>query len=175
MRNLLLSAVLILTSLTQVHSQNTVRKEKLKHLFALMHQDSLMIKTFDAMSVSLVANMKTLLNDTAYTNHGVDISEIVKKFTEKNLQRSKVNALRLINEDMVDIYDKYFTVEEVEDYINFYQSKSGQKLLSVLPDITKDIMKVLTTKYQSDIKQTVGKDIEEMTAEITRQLNEKKQ
>lgn len=92
---------------------------------------------------------------------------------EKSMQKSKENALKLLNGDMVDIYDKYFTVEEVDDFIIFYKSKSGQKMLTQMPDITKDIMAVMTTKYQTDFQQSVMKDIEEMTNEMTEKMKSK--
>ncbi len=89
---------------------------------------------------------------------------------ERSMKKSKENALRLLNEDMVDIYDKYFTMEEIADFTTFYQSKSGQKLLNKMPDITKDIMDIMSAKYQKDFQQSFMKDVEEITNEITKQM-----
>ena len=70
---------------------------------------------------------------------------------------------------MFDIYDKYFTIEEIDDFSVFYKSKSAQKMLSQMPDISKDIMTIMSTKYQADIQQSFMKEIEEMTKESTEQ------
>ncbi len=173
MRHLLLSFAVLLMSFSQGQAQESVKKERIKTLFALMHQDSLMIKTIDGMTISMVKNMATIFNDTTYTNHGIDVSKMIQRFTEKSMQKSKENALKFLNEDMVDIYDKYFTIEEIDDFTNFYKSKSGQKMLTQMPDITKDIMNVMTTKYQNGFKESLMKDIHEMTDEITEQMNTK--
>ena len=127
-----------------------------------MHQDSLIIKTFDAMTTSMVSNMTKIFSDTTYTNIGIDAAEISQRLIAKTMKKSKDNALNLLNFDMVDIYDKYFTSEEVDDFSNFYKSKSGQKLLTQMPNITKDIMTVMTIKYQSDFQQSLMKDVQEI-------------
>ena len=139
-----------------------------------MHQDSLIVKTFDGMTTSMVKSMSTMFNDTTYTNHGIDVSKIMQRLVDKSMKKSKENALKLLNEDMVDIYDKYFTLEEIEDFANFYKSKSGQKLLNQMPDITKDIMTIMSTQYQGDFQQSFMKDIEEVTNEITEQMKSQK-
>lgn len=175
MKHIILSIALFFTLTTQGYSQDSTKKEKIKTLFALMHQDSLMIKTIDAMTTSMVKNMTAMFKDTSYTKMGIDISKMTQKLMEKSMQRSKENAMKLLNGDMVDIYDKYFTMQEIDDFSVFYKSKSGQKMLNQMPDITKDIMTVMTTKYQTDFQQTFMKDIEEMTNEITEQMKTKQQ
>jgi uncharacterized protein len=175
MRHIVLSVALFFTLTTQGQSQNSSKKEKIKTLFALMHQDSLMIKTIDAMTTSMVKNMTTMFNDTTYTKMGIDISKMTQKIMEKSMQRSKESAMKLLNGDMVDIYDKYFTIEEIDDFSVFYKSRSGQKMLTQMPDITKDIMNVMTTKYQADFQQSFMKDIQEMTTEMTEQMKAKQQ
>lgn len=135
-----------------------------------MHQDSLIIKTLDGMSSSMVKNMSAMLNDTIYTNHGIDVSKFTQKLMERSMKRSKENALRLLNEDMVDIYDKYFTIEEIEDFTIFYKSRSGQKMLNQMPDITKDVMAIMSTKYQKEFQQSFMKDIEEIKNEISEKV-----
>jgi Uncharacterized protein conserved in bacteria len=165
---LLLSLLISLVSHGQI--QNSIKKEKIKNLFVLMHQDSLIIKTLDGMSSSMVKNMSAMLNDTIYTNHGIDVSKFTQKLMERSMKRSKENALRLLNEDMVDIYDKYFTIEEIEDFTIFYKSRSGQKMLNQMPDITKDVMAIMSTKYQKEFQQSFMKDIEEIKNEISEKV-----
>ncbi len=174
MRRLLLPAILLIALASQGQVQNSTKKEKIKNLFILMHQDSLIIKTLDAMTSSMVKTMSIMFNDTMYTNHGVDVSKIGQKLMERSMKKSKENALRLLNEDMVDIYDKYFTVEEIDDFAIFYGSKSGQKLLNQTPAISKDVMTIMSAKYQKDFQQSFKKDVEEITNEITEQMKDRK-
>ena len=173
MRQLLFSLTLFVTLTSQGQVQNSPNKEKIKALFAVMHQDSLIIKTLDGMTSSMVKNMAAMFNDTTYTHHGIDVSNIIQRLMEKSMKKSKENALKLVNEDMVDIYDKYFTIQEIDDFTNFYKSKSGQKLLKQTPDITKDVMAIMSAKYQKDFQQSFIKDVEEITNEITEQIKTK--
>ena len=169
MRHILLSIALFFALTTQGLAQNLTKKEKIKTLFALMHQDSLVIKTIDGMTSSMIKNMTRIFSDTSYSKMNLDISIITQKLMENSMQKSKENALKLLNVDMVDIYDKYFTIEEINDFSVFYKSKSAQKMLTQMPDITKDIMNIMTTKYQTDIQQSFMTEIEEMTKQITEQ------
>ena len=169
MRHILLSIALFFALTTQGLAQNLTKKEKIKTLFALMHQDSLVIKTIDGMTSSMFNNMTRMFNDTNYTKLGLDFSYLTKKIMENSMQKSKESALKFLNVDMVDIYDKYFTIEEIDDFSVFYKSKSAQKMLSQMPDISKDIMTIMSTKYQADIQQSFMKEIEEMTKESTEQ------
>jgi hypothetical protein len=56
MRKLLLTAALLTMLVLQGQAQSQTKKEKIKSLFAVMHQDSLIIKTLDAMSSSMAKN-----------------------------------------------------------------------------------------------------------------------
>lgn len=170
MKQLLLSVAISFALASQGQSKVSTKQKKIKSLFALMHQDSLIIKTLDATTASMVKAMTAIYNDTAYTNHGVDATPLIQKLMEKRVKISKQTALKFLDVDMVDIYDKYFSIEEVEDFISFYKSKSGQKMLTQMPGITKDIMGIMTTKYQADFQQSLFADIQEMTNEIEEQI-----
>ena len=169
MKHIPLSIALFFALTLNGLAQNPTKAEKIKTLFALIHQDSLVIKTIDGMTSSMFNNMTRMFSDTNYTKLGLDFSNLTKKIMENSMQKSKESALKFLNVDMVDIYDKYFTIEEIDDFIVFYKSKSAQKMLSQMPDISKDIMTIMSTKYQADIQQSFMKEIEEMTKESTEQ------
>ena len=166
----ILSATIFLLIFSQTPAQSSEKKENIKKLFVLMGQDSLVIKTVDGMSTSMLTNMTKMFSDTAYTKMGIDVSKITQKIMDRNLQRTKENALRLINEDMVDIYDKYFTTEDITDFSKFYQTKAGQKLVTQTPAITKDLMTIMITKYQKDFQLSLANDIQEILKEINEQM-----
>lgn len=173
MKQILLAITILLALASQVQSQALTKKEKIKTLFAIMHTDSLIIKSMDGMAASMVNNMTPMLNDTAYKNHGIDVSKYLQKVMQKSMQRSKEIALTLMNVEMVDIYDKYFTIEEIEDFTTFYKSKSGQKMLTKTPDISKDVVTIMTTKYQPDFQQSFMKDMQEIQNEMAEEMKKK--
>ena len=74
MRHIILSIALLFVITTQGLAQNPTKKEKIKTLFALLHQDSLVIKTIEGMTSSMVKNMARMLSDTSYTKMGADVS-----------------------------------------------------------------------------------------------------
>ena len=62
---------------------------------------------------------------------------------------------KMMNEDMVAIYDKYFTDSEIKDYIAFYKSPSGQKFVNVTPALQADIMNIMMKDYMGEIQKAV--------------------
>ena len=68
MKQILLAITILLALASQGQSQALTKKEKIKTLFAIMHTDSLIIKSMDGMAASMVNNMTPMLNDTAYRN-----------------------------------------------------------------------------------------------------------
>jgi len=63
---------------------------------------------------------------------------------------------------MALIYDKYFTEKEIKDFIVFYKSPSGQKYLSLSPEIMKEFMGTMMQKYMPEMKKTMKDKIEEL-------------
>lgn len=139
-----------------------------------MHQDSLMIKTMDAMAASMSKNISNVFNDKAYADMGIDGKKMAEKLTAKTMQRTKQNALQLLNEDMVDIYYNYFTTEDIDNFTVFYNTPSAQKMINLTPDISKDVMTLLTTKFQASNQAAMLKDIEEMRKEMEQKVQKKK-
>jgi uncharacterized protein len=158
--------VLFFAISAQAQTNTTIKKEKIKTLFVLMHQDSLIIKTIDVMTNAMVKNMSAIFTDSTYTKAGFDGSKFMQRIMEKSKIKSSENALQLLNKDMVDVYDKYFSLEEIELFSVFYSSPSGQKLLSQMPSITKDIMDAMSAKYKPAAMESMIKDIEELAKEM---------
>ena len=74
---------------------------------------------------------------------------------KKAIDAMKPIMNKMLNEDMVAIYDKYFTESEIKDYIAFYKSPSGQKFVNVTPAMQTDIMNIMMQKYMGEIQKAV--------------------
>jgi uncharacterized protein len=61
--------------------------------------------------------------------------EIVEAFTKKFLARAKSEDLI---EQVIPVYAKYLTDDDVRDVIRFYGSPVGQRLLKVMPEMMKE-------------------------------------
>lgn len=64
---------------------------------------------------------------------------------QANEIRKAVNVDEII-EGLVPIYDKYFTQEELQAYIDFYSSPAGRKLVETIPHVMTDSVGV-SLKY----------------------------
>ena len=60
----------------------------------------------------------------------------------KSEEIKKVLNVDEVIDNIVPLYDKYFTQEELESYIAFYSSAEGQKFLKALPQIMKESIDV---------------------------------
>jgi len=70
-------------------------------------------------------------------------------------ESEKIQALFNIDEivlQLVPIYDKYFEQDELQQLVDFYNSKGGQKLLSVTPMITQESMEATLQYFQNKMQ-----------------------
>lgn len=69
--------------------------------------------------------------------------------------------------DVIPIYQRHFTQEDVNSLINFYSTPAGQHMLALQPVI----MKEFTPVVMNHVEARSQKLIEEMTDEVTAYLN----
>jgi len=138
-------------------SYSQTKQESIKELFHLMQQDSLMDKSFRAMIPAMFKQMQSQLKDSAALARA-------KELMTYTIESTKGIAKNMLNEDMVLLYDKYFNENEINDFIAFYKSPSGQKLIQVQPDIQKEMMTLMFQKYIPEIQKTMKARVEELKA-----------
>jgi hypothetical protein len=120
-----------------------------------MKLDSVIDKTFSSIIPSMFNQMQSQMKDStakARSQEAMKSSMSVMKDIMK----------RMINEDMVAIYDKNFTENEINDFIKFYKSPSGQKLVNTQPEIQKEQATVFVQKYLPEIQKATKEKMEEM-------------
>jgi hypothetical protein len=64
--------------------------------------------------------------------------------------RTILNVDEVID-NIMPLYDKYFTQEDLEAYIAFYSSESGQKFLRTIPQIMKESVDVNIEYFKTKI------------------------
>lgn len=133
------------------------KQESIKELFHVMQQDSIMDKMFSSMIPSMIEQMKSQhpINDSLANARS---NEMMKAM----MQTTRLIMKKMMDEDMVALYDKYFSQKEINDYIAFYKTPSGQKFIKVTPDISKDLMEIMMQKYVPEIQNAVKTKVEEM-------------
>jgi uncharacterized protein len=153
--------VVLICTATLINGYSQTKQDLIKELFKVMKQDSMIEKTFSSIIPSMFNQMQSQSKDStakARSQEAMKSSMSVMKDIMK----------RMINEDMVAIYDKNFAENEIKDFIAFYKSASGQKLVNTQPEIQKEIMTVFIQKYLPEIQKATKAKMEETKA------NEKK-
>ena len=141
MKKLLIVLFLSMSVFLSVQAQT--KQENIKVLFQLMQTDSVVEKMMNSMIPMMMKSMPQP-KDSAAT---VKMNEMMKKMSNVMNQITK----RLLNEDMTGLYDKYFTETEIKDLVAFYKSSAGKKMISVSPELNKEMMTILLTKYVPEI------------------------
>jgi len=160
MKKVILVLVFILPLLMNSYSQT--KKESIKELFIVMQQDSIMDKMFNSMIPAMMNQMQSQVPSDSTAK--VRSNELMTSLIEVAKEISK----KLIDEDMVLLYDKYFTQNEIKDYIIFYKSPSGQKFIKATPDLQKDLMMVMMQKYVPEMQEALKDRMEEINKPETK-------
>jgi len=123
-------------------------------------------KEADIRKLLELANTKAMFNQTISTM----MSLIQKSLLQSNPDDPKAQMFsnliaqqlrgdmasqynELVNQ-LVPIYDKYYTKDDIEQIIQFYQTPIGQKLLKVTPDLSRETQ---TIGFQWGTK--IGRDV----------------
>jgi hypothetical protein len=143
MRKIIL--VLLFSIPVLLNCQAQTKQENIKVLFQLMQTDSVVEKMMNSMIPVMMKSVPQAQDSTAKSL----LDATMKKMTQVMMTITK----RLLNEDMVGLYDKYFTESEIKDLATFYKSSAGKKMVAVSPELNKEMMMILITKYFPEMQQ----------------------
>jgi len=130
------------------------KQASIKELFLIMKNDSMMNKMLDSMVPSMAKQMQLQVKDSVASAISVNIMNV-------SMQTVK-GFIPQMMDDMALIYDKYFTEKEIKDFIVFYKSPSGQRYLSLSPEIMKEFMGTMMQKYMPEIQKTLASKMVEL-------------
>lgn len=146
MKNLvLLSLLAVLVSAAPVTQD---KADDLKKLFALMQVDKMINSTLD--------NMLPMLKQQAKSQfRGENANEKFNAFAEHISEEAKLMSKNLLEEEMLALYDKHFTHQEIKDLIWFYESPTGKKIIEKSPELTKEIMTKMMSKHLPELQNKI--------------------
>jgi len=131
------------------------KSDDLKKLFKLMNTD----KMIDAMMNNIIPVLKKQASDQI---QGTDAKEKFEMYIEFVMNEAKELSKKLVNEEMVQIYDNHFSHQEIKELITFYESPTGKKYLEETPEISKDLVNAMSEKYMPDFQARLEKKLEEL-------------
>lgn len=147
MKRLIVLTALLASFSLQLSAQT--KKEKIVELFKLMKTDKMM--------VSMIDNMSKMFPKSSLGDPQKD--SIYQAYSQKE---SLAFVKKLLDDNMVDLYDKYFTMEEIQFYINFYKTPEGQKMLDVSPSIQKDFIAKMMASDMPEFQERMKEKAEEI-------------
>jgi hypothetical protein len=153
MKKVILSSIFCFFILASSHAQT--KQASIKELFHLMQTDSIMEKTFASIIPSMLNQIPSAIKDSASLAQRDKMMGGIMKI-------AKDICTKMINEDMVVIYDKYFTQVEVDDFIRFYKTPAGQKFIKMTPTIQGDLMNIMMQKYMPEMTKSIATTISEI-------------
>ena len=175
--------------IARANAQTAVPTEKqaaIKELIGLINTDNKaeeLVAIFDKqMSGTRVTIVESILSDRADLTEAekkslrevlvVKMEEYAKGFQEKLMQ--KLNYTEMINEISTIVYDKYFSLEEIEDLIAFYKTPTGQKTLKTMTPLMSDTLQLTMDRMLPKIPIVMEELQQEERQYIEREVNARK-
>jgi hypothetical protein len=93
-------------------------------------------------------------------------ARVNKKFREA-LQR--LNYMQAIEDDTASIFDKHFTESELKEWIAFYKSPIGKKMVQLMPVMMSESMEKINKNLLPRLQQEITKIIEDETKLMQRE------
>jgi len=128
------------------------KQESIKELIHILKNDSMINKTLDAMIPSMVNQMQSQMKDSTAKARSMEVAKMAME--------SAKEAMPKMMDLMTASYDKYFTEQEIKAFITFYKTPAGQKYISVMPEMMKDIMGNMMKNFIPDMKKSMEAKME---------------
>src|SRR5262249_30306476 len=103
-----------------------VKEAAIRKLFEIQGTRKAMEQVISGMSENMKPTLQKMLPPGDYQE------KLISLFFEKFQSKLKVDDLVALS---MPVYDKYFSKEDIDGLIQFYQTPIGKKVLSVLPQV----------------------------------------
>jgi hypothetical protein len=152
MKVVLATLSLFLFSMTASFSQT--KTEDIKELMELMDAE----KTIDAMMDNMIPIFRQQATMLLKSEEG---QEAMEDFMDFMLAKVKEVSKGMLD-DMIPIYDKHFTHDEIKGLQAFYATPLGKKLLDKTPELSQEIMNLSMMKYMPEMQKAMREKLEQM-------------
>lgn len=92
----------------------------------------------------------------------------------RELFSAGIDMARVVEDVSFDLYDKYFTEDEIKDLIVFYKSHTGKKTTETLPKMFSESMTNTMDAIKPKVLEIVTQLVSEETARVKKELETKK-
>ena len=186
------AALLIIFAFNSINAQTEISPEKMKaikELNQLVTQENKADDFAKAMSAQFsVLNEELIKISLAERKEIVPAEKVVlekklveasqkyqKQFVDKLIE--KVDYNRMVEEISITVYDKYYSLAEINDLIAFYKTPTGQKTLKVMQPMFLESMRLtqerITPKIMAVMDELKGEQ-QKLIAQIIDELSPRK-
>ena len=130
----------------QIQAQD--KKEAIKELFKVMKVEKMTSKMMDNILPIMTQQIPNKVkNEEDKAKHKASMDNLLE---ELKIMSTKMNEIELPL-----IYEKHFTYEDIINLTNFYKTPSGQKYLAKTPEIGKESMQIMMSKYMPELQKKI--------------------
>jgi uncharacterized protein len=147
----LLLFCMAMPGMAQTGSADPEKIENIRHLLTMVGADKIRDAMMNQMIDGLTKNLPPIGQDEQARKMTTRLMELLRE----EMKKADFNSIT------VDLYDRYFTADEIKSLIQFYSSPVGQKATQVLPALTQE-----ATSRGMELGQAAG------TRAFTRWFNE---
>lgn len=135
MKKLLILLIILLVSqvmpaMAQAQSADTQKLDNIRQLLTMMGADKLR----DTMMDQMLDGIKKSFPALSKGEQAGKIDRLMELFREE-MKKADFTTLT------IELYDKYFTTDEIKGLIQFYSSPVGQKAIMALPTLNQESMR----------------------------------
>jgi hypothetical protein len=126
----LITLILVCCAGATAHAQSSVPTEKeqaIKHLLVLTRAGDVGVQIIEQSLTQVKTNLAMIPEDRRTRMLQIYAEEMRKDFTSEKM-----------TDAVIPVYDKYLNLDEIKQLIAIYETPIGQKLISVLPQITRE-------------------------------------
>jgi hypothetical protein len=143
MKRLSLLLVLVICLPLTAHADEASRRVKAQEMLTLLHMDTLMQQMMDTMQKQAANNARQMCDKTPTPQQQALLDDFTKKVFA--LVESRI-GWKAIEPDILDLYARSFTDDELEAMLAFYKSPAGISMVAKLPSLTNQAMNISQSK-----------------------------
>jgi uncharacterized protein len=143
MKRLALLLVLVLCLPLTARADEASRRVKAQELLTLLHMDTLSQQIMDTMQKQAIANARQMFDKTPTPQQQALLDDFEKRLFA--LVESRV-GWKALEPDILDLYVRNFTDEELDGILAFYKSPAGVSMITKMPTMTTQAMQISQSK-----------------------------
>jgi hypothetical protein len=158
------------------------KKELIRELLVVTQATKNAAAIMDSMSDQVQKDMLRMMNQVSASDRSLTdaqraekerlVAESAKRAADrfKELFKQRVNYSQLVEDVSYEVYDKYYTADELRDLIAFYKSATGQKSIKIMAQVFAESMAKTSQRLMPAIQPLMQEIIDEELKRIERTL-----